>query len=216
MAGIKKTSLVDQVYSELRNEIITLERPLGSRLNVNELQDELGVSCTPIREAVNRLQQEGLVVYENNVGATILSLDAHDVIEIQQLSMALHKAAIRLAMENGDRDTIIAGLTEQLENYKNAKTVQEEVLAVNKFMGTFYRNSGNERLDKSMLAVQGQQLILRNLYAGLCEKRASDVDCYEGILQAVKDGDGKKVQELLMENVKKMDEVLCADGAIAS
>ena len=54
----------------LRGDIITLRRPLGSKLNVNELQDELGVSCTPIREAVNRLQQEGLVVYENNVGAT--------------------------------------------------------------------------------------------------------------------------------------------------
>ena len=57
MAAIKKRSLVDQVYEMLRGDIITLRRPLGSKLNVNELQDELGVSCTPIREAVNRLQQ---------------------------------------------------------------------------------------------------------------------------------------------------------------
>ena len=70
MAAIKKRSLVDQVYEMLRGDIITLRRPLGSKLNVNELQDELGVSCTPIREAVNRLQQEGLVVYENNVAPT--------------------------------------------------------------------------------------------------------------------------------------------------
>ena len=82
MAAIKKRSLVDQVYEMLRGDIITLRRPLGSKLNVNELQDELGVSCTPIREAVNRLQQEGLVVYENNVGAHILDLDQHDITEI--------------------------------------------------------------------------------------------------------------------------------------
>ena len=103
MAAIKKRSLVDQVYEMLRGDIITLRRPLGSKLNVNELQDELGVSCTPIREAVNRLQQEGLVVYENNVGAHILDLDQHDITEIEQLAMTLHCAAIRLAMAHGDR-----------------------------------------------------------------------------------------------------------------
>ena len=60
MAAIKKRSLVDQVYEVLRRDIITLRRPLGSKLNVNELQEELEVSCTPIREAGNCLQQEGL------------------------------------------------------------------------------------------------------------------------------------------------------------
>lgn len=96
MAAIKKRSLVDQVYEMLRGDIITLRRPLGSKLNVNELQDELGVSCTPIREAVNRLQQEGLVVYENNVGAHILDLDQHDITEIEQLAMTLHLSLIHI------------------------------------------------------------------------------------------------------------------------
>ena len=117
MAAIKKRSLVDQVYEMLRGDIITLRRPLGSKLNVNELQDELGVSCTPIREAVNRLQQEGLVVYENNVGAHILDLDQHDITEIEQLAMTLHCAAIRLAMAHGDRAAIVTGLEKYLEEY---------------------------------------------------------------------------------------------------
>ena len=72
MAAIKKQSLVDQIYQRLRENIITMQLPLGSHLNVNELQSQMGVSCTPIREAINRLQQEGLVVYENNVGARVL------------------------------------------------------------------------------------------------------------------------------------------------
>ena len=63
MLSIKKRSLVDMVYDKLRGAIIQLQLPLGSKLNVNELQDKIGVSCTPIREAINRLQQEGLVVY---------------------------------------------------------------------------------------------------------------------------------------------------------
>ena len=54
MSIIKKHSLVDQVYEKLRNDIISLHIPLGSKINVNELQETLGVSCTPIREAINR------------------------------------------------------------------------------------------------------------------------------------------------------------------
>jgi DNA-binding GntR family transcriptional regulator len=68
MAMFDKRSLVDQVYEELRKEIVTLKYPLGSKINVNELQNEMGVSCTPIREAINRLQQEGLIVYKNKLG----------------------------------------------------------------------------------------------------------------------------------------------------
>ena len=101
MAAIKKRSLVDQVYERLRSDIITLRLPLGSRVNVNELQDTLGVSCTPIREALNRLQQEGLIEYENNVGARVIALTAKDVEEIQHLATTLHCAAVRLAMERG-------------------------------------------------------------------------------------------------------------------
>ena len=117
MLSIKKQSLVDMVYHKLRESIIQLQLPLGSKLNVNELQARMGVSCTPIREAINRLQQEGLVVYENNVGAHIISLAPHDVLEIQQLAMTLHAAAIHLAMVNGDRATIVAELRKQLEDY---------------------------------------------------------------------------------------------------
>ena len=55
MLSIQKKSLVDMVYDKLRESIIQLQLPLGSKLNVNELRDRMGVSCTPIREAINRL-----------------------------------------------------------------------------------------------------------------------------------------------------------------
>ena len=51
MAAIKKRSLVDQVYEVLRRDIITLRRPLGSKLNVNELQEELEAKVGPAPES---------------------------------------------------------------------------------------------------------------------------------------------------------------------
>ena len=208
MAAIKKRSLVDQVYEALRSDIIMLRRPLGSKLNVNELQEELGVSCTPIREAVNRLQQEGLVVYENNVGAHILDLDRHDVTEIEQLAMTLHCAAIRLAMEHGDRAAILEGLEKHLEEYKRARNVQSEVMAVNRFVGTFYANCGNRRLDASMISIQGQQLLLRYIYATCTEQRGSHAEDFEAMLEAARQGDGERVCALLQQNTDRSIPVL--------
>ena len=208
MAAIQKRSLVDQVYEALRGDIITLRRPLGSRLNVSELQEELGVSCTPIREALNRLQQEGLVVYENNVGARILELEAPDVIEIEQLAMTLHCAAIRLAMEHGDRAEMEAELARYLEDYRRAKSVQSEVTAVNRFVGTFYHHCGNRRLDKSMLSIQGQQLLLRYLYANCLTQRGSNAEDFESMLTATRAGDAEGICAALQANTDRRIPVL--------
>ena len=161
MARIKKASLVDQIYSRLREDII----PMGTRLNVNELQSELGVSCTPIREAVNRLQQEELVIYENNVGARVLTLDEHDVREIHELALTLQQAAVQLSMKNGNLDEMLDAVEEQLDRYKSARSPREGVKAVHNLIGVFYHHCGNRRLDRSMVAIQGQMLLLRHIYA---------------------------------------------------
>ena len=208
MAAIKKRSLVDQVYEVLRRDIITLRRPLGSKLNVNELQEELEVSCTPIREAVNRLQQEGLVVYENNVGAHILELDQHDIVEIEQLAMTLHCAAIRLAMAHGDRAAMISELEKYLGDYRRAKTVQSEVTAVHRFVGVFYGHCGNRRLDASMISIQGQQLLLRYIYATCLTQRGSHAGDFEAMLEAVRAEDGERVCALLQANTDRQIPVL--------
>lgn len=165
MARIKKASLVDQIYSTLREDIITLKIPMGARLNVNELQTELGVSCTPIREAVNRLQQEELVIYENNIGARVLTLGEHDVREIFELALTLQQAAVRLSMKNGNSGEMLREIDEQLERCRSARTHRESVKAVHNLIGVFYRHCGNQRLDRSMIAIQGQVLLLRNIYA---------------------------------------------------
>ena len=58
MAVIKRVSLVDKVYEKLRERIVQLKIPFGSKLNVSKLQEEYGVSSTPVREALNRLLNE--------------------------------------------------------------------------------------------------------------------------------------------------------------
>ena len=165
MASIKRASLVDQTYQKLREDIITMKIPMGTRLNANELQAELGVSSTPIREALNRLRQEELIVNENNIGASVLTLDAHDVREIHELALTLQQAAARLAMKNGDREVMAQEIAAQLGRYQHARTPRDRVKAVHNLIAVFYHHCGNRRLDRSMVAIQGQVLLLRYIYA---------------------------------------------------
>ena len=198
MAKIKKQSLVDQIYAKLREEILTLKLPLGSRINVNDIQDELGVSSTPLREALNRLQQDGLIIMEPNIGASVLSLDEHDVEEIEELASVFQSAAVRFSMVRGDRALMAERIEEQIRNYKEARTARDCTKAVYELLGTFYHYCGNKRLDNSMIALQGQVLLLRYIYA-LCPDCHNNQDLLEKILSGVKENDTEAILTALQE-----------------
>lgn len=206
MAAIQKRSLVDQVYERLRSDIITLRLSLGSRINVNELQDTLGVSCTPIREAINRLQQEGLITYENNVGARVLTLEAKDVEEIQLLATTLHCAAAKLAMERGDHAAMAEQIRRRVAEFEAAATPSAQVDAVHHLIEVFYKNCGNQRLDRSMLSIQGQQLILRNLYAQGGVDKEQDTADFHRICGGVESGDANEVYHAIRANAFRMQD----------
>ena len=210
MPAIKKRSLVDQVYDRLRADIVSLHIPLGSRVNVNELQETLGVSCTPIREAVNRLQQEGLIEYENNIGARVISLTPKDVEDIQQLAVTLHCAAVELAMARGDRAEMAAQIDRRIAEFETASTPQGQVTAVHQLVGVFYAHCGNTRLDRSMLAIQGQQLLLRSLYAAGGADAPRDLADFRRVLAGVEAGDAAAVCAALRENAERMERAIQA------
>ena len=208
MAAIKKRSLVDQVYERLRADIINLRLPLGSKVNVNELQDVLGVSCTPIREAINRLQQEGLITYENNVGARVLSLTPKDVEEIQQLATTLHCAAARLAMERGDHQAMAAQLRRRAADFQSAQNIQAQVQAVHHLIEVFYLHCGNRRLDRSMLSIQGQQLLLRQLYAQAGMDVAQNTEDFERMYRGVEQNDVDGVCDAIVRNSDRLEQAV--------
>lgn len=202
MAGLKKQSLVDQIYDQIRTDIITLKMPLGSRLNVSELQEKFGISSTPIREAINRLQKDGLVEYENNVGARIMALNEKDIYEINELAMTLHAAAIRFAMKKADHEKMAKQIKVQIDNYKKSTTVESKTKSVHDLVGIFYKNCGNSRLDANMSLLKGQQILLRNIYGKSSGGRDNSID-FENIYEAVLAGNTEAVIKALEENEAK-------------
>lgn len=154
--ALRAKGLADEVYDVLFKKLLLLEIPAGSRITVDNLVRELGVSQTPIREALGRLEGEGLVVKAHFVGysaAPQISRQKFD--ELYELRLLLEPFAARRAALNMTSETLSSLRRIELEMSE---------LGTNKRQA---RYSAFARLDAAfhdeMLAVAGNQLVRETL-----------------------------------------------------
>ena len=108
IAPLQIQSVVDHVYPPCGSGSLSGDLPRGTKLRQASLADELGVSRTPLREALRRLSTEGLVEFSPNRGATVSELDFGDMRHAWSARVALEPGAARLAAERRDPDSIAA------------------------------------------------------------------------------------------------------------
>ena len=203
MAVIKRVSLVDQVYEKLRERIVQLKIPFGSKLNVSKLQEEYGVSSTPVREALNRLLNEGLIEFENNVGARVIDITEEDVREIQEIAFAYQMVAARNALRNGDAQQMADEIGKYIEEYRSSNGVIESCRCIRNILDVFYKNSKNEMLMTKVTSMTGMDEILHALFAmprekgGSGEQYHSGITYFEQIHEAVANKDFSKICDCL-------------------
>ncbi len=182
MAVIKRLSLVDQVYEKIRERIVSLEIPFGSKLNVSKLQEEYGVSSTPVREALNRLLNDGLIEFENNVGARVISITPQDVRQVQELSYAYQIVAARNALRNCDVQQMADEILQYIEEYRKTTNLVESCRCIRDILAVFYKNADNERLLAKVTSLNGMDDILHTLFAIPREKGGSGAQYHSGII----------------------------------
>jgi DNA-binding GntR family transcriptional regulator len=95
-----RRKVTDWVYEELKAAIIELRLPPGHPLREAALAEQLGVSKTPIREALARLEQDGLAEMTSFKGAVVTSYSRRDLLEIYELRELLENSAARSAAES--------------------------------------------------------------------------------------------------------------------
>ncbi len=95
---IGRKTLRQEVYEQLLSSIITGKLPIGSQLDEQEISDWLGISRTPLREAINRLVQEGLITEIPYRGNFVRKFTPDEVKDIYEVRKALEVMAIRLAV----------------------------------------------------------------------------------------------------------------------
>src|SRR5262245_35638355 len=92
---IQHVNLTDRVYRAIKDRLLSQEIEVGSRLREDDLAAQLGVSRTPIREALMRLAQEGLVEIAPRSGTHVCTFTPDDIEQIFDLRIALESLAVR-------------------------------------------------------------------------------------------------------------------------
>ena len=113
--AMAETSLTDRAYKEIRDWIIHYRLKPGVQIKIDELSSTLGVSTTPIREALSRLEQDHFVDHHPQKGYLVRTLDLKDVSDMYDLRMALEVVAAQEAatrMTKADRHKLSQILNE--------------------------------------------------------------------------------------------------------
>lgn len=149
------TPLRDLVFITLRKAILMGNLRPGDRLLEEHLADRMGVSRTPIREAIRKLELEGLVIMIPRCGARVASIDAGKVKDVLEVRGALDELAIRLACDHISEEQL-QRLNEAKLRFETTTTgssiasIARIVDADIKFHDIIIEASGNEKLVQMM------------------------------------------------------------------
>ena len=194
----------DAVYQALRRSILDGELPPGHRLRSDALATDLNVSRTPVREALRKLEAEGLV-NASRLGLVVRQLTEEDLTEIFYLREALEGMAARLAAENATRAEIdeLHALFEDME----AVAARGDIAGLRELTGEFHllvcRASHNRRLMQSLerLLDHVRQAQSSTLY--MQGRPADALEEHRGLLRAIEQRDPDRAETLARQHRRK-------------
>lgn len=155
----RRPSLVERAYVEMRRRILQNEWPANFTALEEEIAIELGMSRTPVREALIQLEAQGLVTLRPRHGMQVQPISADDMAEIYQIITALEAQAAELVARRGLSDSDLQLLEEPAEIMERALESDDRVawaLADEDFHRTLVRLSGNSRLAAMVASVSDQ------------------------------------------------------------
>lgn len=194
----------DAVYEALRQAILAGELAPGRRLRSDALAGELNVSRTPVREALRKLEAEGLVEASRSA-LVVRQLSEEDLTEIFYVREALEGMAARLAAENATRAEIdeLAALVEDM----GAVAARDNVAGLRRLTGEFHvlvcRASHNKRLIRSLTALldHARQAQTSTLY--LPRRPAEALEEHAALLRAIERRDPDQAETLARAHRRK-------------
>lgn len=193
--------LRDVVFQSLRRAILKGEMEPGERLMEIHLAKRLGVSRTPIREAIRKLELEGLVVMIPRRGAVVASItekDMRDVLEVRRTleMMAVEVACDRISAQDLKRLKEAAG---EFERSRDSGDIIQMAQADMAFHEIIYNATGNLRLVNILSNLREQMYRYRMEYlkdtSGYDRLRAEHARIYQGICEKNKEMARQAIQE---------------------
>lgn len=164
------SSLGERAYLRLKKDIGSGVMPPGSRVREIEIAERLGISRTPVREALRRLESEGLIVHAAHQGAVVAQLDHQAVIELYDVRETLEGTAARYAARHAS-EAEIQDLAELVESERETGGDRASRAEVNRAIhAALYRAGHNRYLLKALLSLGDAMILLGGTTLGTGER----------------------------------------------
>lgn len=179
--------LRDIVFEAIRGAIITGELKPGERLMEEHLAEAMGVSRTPVREALQRLELEGLVVIAPRKGAYVADMSLQDVIDVFQVQAALEGLAARLAAKRitGEEMDRLTALSDKMAEYIDTGDDRGIVDIDLQFHEVLFTASRNNRLSTITNQLNDKLYNLRVISLSSIERACEAMTEHKSILEAL-------------------------------
>ncbi|PZN12394.1 MAG: GntR family transcriptional regulator [Bacillota bacterium] len=206
MTGLKpirpSEGLGHRTYMALRDAILSGQLPPGTRLVEVELAAQLGVSRTPVREALKRLAAERLVRESRGGRYEVVRLKPKEVEEVYQCRMALEGMAARLAAEraSGPDPELEANLESMSAAYGRGDLAAVRDLNI-RFHQRILELSGNGTLSELARQIDSWIVLVRYLGVLAHENPAYVLDQHREIAGAIAAGDGERAERLMRAHI---------------
>lgn len=189
--------LTDRVYEKLESDILMGKYPRGTVLTELGLAEDLGVSRTPIREALYRLQQERLIE-DTAKGSIVLGITEEDVKDIMDIRYRLESLACRWAAERITPEG--AAELEKIIDLQDFYAEKGDTAGIaemdDKFHMTLYRLSGSLLLADSLISLHSRIQKYRRASMSKRERLPEISTEHRNIFEAIKAGDAEEAERL--------------------
>ena len=203
MLNHKTVSLADQVYEVLETDILSGKYSRGEILTENKLCEILGVSRTPIREALRRLEQENLIK-ESGKGSIVLGITEDDLEDIFAIRRKIEGLAVALAAKNATDDEIekLKEALELQEFYLSKQNAEEIKIMDSRFHEILYLISGSTTFYNILLSLHKKVQKYRKASIQAKSRAIESVEEHKQIYDAIVAHDTEKAEFLTSQHVE--------------
>ena len=202
--------LRDVVFEQLRTKIMQGELAPGTRLMEIGLSEQLGVSRTPVREAIRMLEKEGLAVILPRRGAHVAAVSPRQLEDMLEVRRTLETFSVNAAGSRISREQI-EELKERNEKYKKAIASDDPVLIArvdHDFHAYITKIAGNEKIVSILSSLKEQLFRYTYLYAKHCDNIGLSAREHEMICEAFSNGDNNRAVEIIKMHIDHQELVV--------
>jgi DNA-binding GntR family transcriptional regulator len=205
--------LREMVSDTLREAIVAGTLKPGERLMEIQLAEELGVSRTPVREAIRKLELEGFVIMIPRRGTYVADLSIKDVNDVFEIRTALDVLAAGLAVERITEEELeqLERLLVQIGAYIELEDIEKIVEADGQFHDILYRASRNDRLVGIINNLREQFTRFRSISMAYPGRIKNTIEEHRQLVEAIAQRNVALAQQLAREHMENAEQTLLLD-----